>query len=116
VEQLAPAIVFLANDASAFVTGSVLVADGGLHHLLTLSAVMARRRAYAASACRQMSTTGRKGGHPRGDPSCPLLLDRAVRPPFPSGTPANVTPTDTATQPSPGSRRARPKGFEPLTF
>jgi NAD(P)-dependent dehydrogenase (short-subunit alcohol dehydrogenase family) len=29
VEELAPAIVFLASDASAFVTGSVLVADGG---------------------------------------------------------------------------------------
>jgi NAD(P)-dependent dehydrogenase (short-subunit alcohol dehydrogenase family) len=29
VEELAPAIVFLASDASTFVTGSVLVADGG---------------------------------------------------------------------------------------
>lgn len=29
VEELAPAVVFLASEASAFVTGSVLVADGG---------------------------------------------------------------------------------------
>jgi NAD(P)-dependent dehydrogenase (short-subunit alcohol dehydrogenase family) len=28
-EELGPAMVFLASDASSFVTGSVLIADGG---------------------------------------------------------------------------------------
>ena len=28
-EEIAPSVVFLASDAAAFITGSVLIADGG---------------------------------------------------------------------------------------